>query len=91
MFMARKDFKDRELDSKLKKIFINKKIDYFSIDRIGLRSRSLRAILQYGMDNGLLERERNLEEDVVFGEDKLDYIYSYYLTDNGKRYFEVEK
>lgn len=84
MFMARKDFKNRELENILKRNFCYREVDCFIIDRKGSKKSPLKASLQYGIDNGLLYREQ--EFDDIFFEDGM---YLYRLTKKGKKYFGI--
>ena len=70
----------------LKRIFVYRGADYFIVDTVGSRKSPLKVSLKYGIDNGLLVRETELNDDTFFE----DGMYIYRLTNNGKKYFGVK-
>ncbi len=82
--MAIKEFKERELEGMLKRIFVRGEADFFIVDIRGSKKSFLKSSLQYGIDNGLLDRKK-LDDDTYFE----NGMYIYRLTKKGKNYFGI--
>ncbi len=83
--MTRKSSR-RELENMLRGIFACGGADCFIVDIRGSRKSPLKVSLKYGLDNGLLDREKELDDDTFFK----DGMYIYRLTNKGREYFRFK-
>ena len=81
---------EEEFEASLTRTFVDRKADYIIVDGHDLRNKFLRECIQYGIDEGLLYKGEDLDEDDILGSGVGQSLaYTYRLTDKGKEYFDI--
>ena len=79
---------EEEFEASLRRAFVDRGADYIQVDGHDLRNEFLRKSLRYGIDEGWLQRGKDLDEDDILGSGEGQSLaYTYRLTDKGKRVF----
>lgn len=86
------EYNEGELEDSLRRAFVDKKAKSIIMDGHAARSKFLRESVQYGLDKGLIKNGPDIDEDEVLGKGMGQYFaFTYVLTEEGKKYFGLEK
>ncbi len=89
--MPQPEFTEGALESSLRRAFVGNSADYIIVDSRDLSSPFLRAAVQQGISQGLLEQGKDIDEDKILGRGVGQYrALTYHLTEKGKRHFRLQ-